>query len=236
MALWKALAADMKSGPWGNYFGPWVKDQWYEVEGPVVGVDKNGISTRPHNGFHCSDDIIHCQYSVPVEYLAQVEVEGDSVIHDKGKVQTWQRMRVVSVKAWPASKSILTIDWAEGQCHYRWAAAFPSEADLYEAKNYQGQWAQMLAVIEPVWKGMFTNGDKIYGLRRKYNYNLLKPEYPQSLERAVRLAYFLALCRNGYGSPRGAASFVRDAAYKRPDIWEIVRGNVEAHWATLPEA
>ncbi len=65
---------------------------------------------------------------------------------------------------------------------------------------------------------------------------MLKPEYPESLERAVRLAYFLALCLSGYASPLGIAPWVRIAAHNRPDIWELVRGNVEDHWATLPEA
>lgn len=234
MPLYKALAADIKSSPgWGEGFGPWVKDQWYEVEGPVVGPRADGISVLPHNGFHCSDDIIHCQYSIPTEYIAQVEVDGNSVI--QGNDQVWQRMRVVSVKAWPSSKSILTLDWAEGQCHYRWAAAFPSEADGYEMKNYQGQWAQMLTIISPVWKGMFTHGEEIYGMRRSFSRNLLKPEYPESLERAVRLAYVLALARTGNIAPKGAAPWARIAAHNRPDIWEIVRSNVENHWSTLPE-
>ncbi|MCG7853400.1 MAG: hypothetical protein MIO92_12840, partial [Methanosarcinaceae archaeon] len=119
MALWKALAAEMKSSQGdGGGFGPWVKNEWYEVQEPVC-FDPSGFTGTVHNGFHCSDDVIHCQYSVPVEYIAQVEVDGDSIIH--GKTQVWQKMRVVSVKAWPASKSILTVDWAEGQCHDRWA-------------------------------------------------------------------------------------------------------------------
>lgn len=230
MALYKALAADMKSG---NGFGPWVKNEWQEVEGPLsFDLDR----ATPHNGFHCSDDIVHCQYSVPVAYIAEVEVDGDSIIH--GKDQVWQKMRVVSVKAWPASKSVLTVDWAEGQCHYRWADRFPSEAAVYEMKNYQGQWADMLEVIEPLWKSLFTHGEEIAGLKPDRNRHMLKPEYPQSLERAVRLAYFLVLCRTGhyYSGPLGAAPWVRVAATGRPDIWEIVRGNVEAHWAGLQEA
>lgn len=120
--------------------------QWYEVEGPIHwDVHGNQPPHRIPNGFHCSDDIIYCQDPVLTQYIAQVEVDGNSIIYDK--IQCWQRMRVVSVKAWPVSKSILTIDWAEGQCHERWAAIFPGEAAVYEMKNYQGQWADMLAVI-----------------------------------------------------------------------------------------
>lgn len=234
MALYKALTADFMSPEgYGAPFGPWVKNEWQEIEGPVL-FDPNGVTGTVPNGFRCSDDIVHCQYPVKVEYIAQVEVDGDSVIY--GKDQWWQKMRVVSIKAWPPSKSILTIDWAEGQCHYRWEAVFPGEAAAYEMKNYQGQWAAMLGIISPLWKSLFTHGEEVYGLHRDGNRCLLKPEYPESLERAVRLAYFLALCHTGTLTPYGAAPLVRDAAHNRPDIWEIVRGNVEDNWATLEEA
>ena len=57
MALYKALAADLKSSHgWGGDFA-WVKDEWNEVEGPLV---------FGRNGFHCSDDILWCQYPVLV--------------------------------------------------------------------------------------------------------------------------------------------------------------------------
>jgi len=231
--LYKALTGDMKSPEgYGIPFGPWVKNQWYEIEGPVRFSPSGGSVP---NGFRCSDDIIRCQYPVKVERIAQVEVDGDSVTYEKD--QWWKKMRVVSVKAWPPSKSILTVDWAEGQCHYRWADRFPSEAAVYEMKNYQGQWADMREVIEPLWKSLFTHGEEIYGLKPDRNRHTLKPEYPHSLERAVRLAYFLALCRTGfyYNGPFGAAPWVRVASYNRPDIWEIVKGNVENYWAGLAE-
>lgn len=229
MALYKALAADRKSSHgWGNDFGPWVKNTWYEIEGDLI---------FGRNGFHCSDDIIYCQYPILVEYIAQVETDGESIIREGGNDQCWERMRVTSIKAWPPSKSALVLDWAEGQCHASWESWFPSEAAIYDMKHYQGQYADMLEVIEPVWRGMFTNNETIpaHSLHRTKGVHELLPGYTQVQEPVVRLAYVLALVLTGTLTFRGAASWVKYAENIHPGAWDIVKGNAEDYWAGLEE-
>lgn len=226
MALYKALAADLKSSHgWGGDFA-WVKDEWNEVEGPLV---------FGRNGFHCSDDILWCQYPVLVEYIAQVETDGQSVV--QGKTQCWQKMRVVSVKAWPPAKSALVLDWAEGQCHASWASWFPTEAGLYDTRHYQGNYAAMLTIIEPVWRGMFTNSESIpaHSMHRTQGVHELLPGYTTIQEPIVRLAYALALALTSTISLRGAADWVQLAEGLHPGTWEIVRGFTEDYWSSLEE-
>jgi hypothetical protein len=225
--LYKSLASGMKSShSWGNDYGPWVVDEWNEVEGSLV---------FGRNGFHCSDDILWIQYPVLTEYIAAVEVDGASIV--QGKTQVWQKMRVVSVKAWPPSKSALVLDWAEGRAHDSWASWFPTEAELYDAAQYTGQFAEMLSIIEPVWKGMFTNNETIpaHSLHRFKDVHKLKSEYSQVQEPIIRLAYALALALTANLSFRGVAPWVKLAENINPGSWEIVRGFTEDHWAGLEE-
>jgi hypothetical protein len=225
--LYKALAADLKSSHgWGNDFGPWVVDQWEEVEGPLV---------LGRNGFHCSDDILWGMYPVQVEFIAAVEVDGASII--QGKTQCWQKMRVTSIKGWPPAKSALVLDWAEGQCHASWESWFPSEAATYDMKHYQGQSADMLEVIEPVWRGMFQSGETIpaHSLHRTQGVHKLKPDYSQVQEPIIRLAYALALVLTGTLEFRGAADWVQLAENIHPGTWETVRGFAEDYWNSLEE-
>ncbi len=224
MALWKALAADMKSSHgWGGDFGPWVKNEWYEVEGPL---------NADGNGFHCSDDVCLCMEPVLVQYLCQVETAGDSIIREWD--QCWQKMRVTSIKAWPPSKGALVLDWAENRAHDYWAGIFPTEAALYETRHYQGNFAQMLAIIQPVYKSLFINGETIQ-LFPTHAYKR-KPEYLWQLEQAVYLAYLLALVKTETVGPvYGGGTFARWAEHARPRSLATIRGFVEDHWTTLPE-
>ena len=235
--LYKALAADLRSSHgWGNDFGPWVVDQWEEIEGDLWwDVHGNHPPNRPVNGFFCSDDILWIQYPVLTEFIAAVEVDGASIIH--GKTQCWQKMRVVSIKAWPPSKSALVLDWAEGRAHDSWASWFPTEAVLYDADHYGGQFSHMLDIIEPVWRGMFTNNESIpaHSLHRTKDVHKLKPDYSQIQEPIVRLAYALALVLTGTLTFRGAAGWVQLAEDIRPGSWEIVQGFTEDHWNSLEE-
>ncbi len=224
--LYKALATDLKSSHgWGGDFA-WVKNEWNEVEGPLV---------LGRNGFHCSDDILWGMYPIQVEYIAAVEVDGASII--QGKTQCWQKMRVISIKAWPPSKSNLVLDWAEGQCHASWESWFPTEAATYDMKHYQGQYADMLEVIEPVWRGMFTNNESIpaHSLHRTKDVHKLLPGYTQVQEPVVRLAYALALALTGNLTLTSAAAYVQMAEDIHPGSWATVRGFAEDHWVSLPE-
>ena len=229
MALYKALAADLKSG---NGFGPWVKDEWNEVEADLW-WDARGIHPlKMTNGFFCSDDIIRCQYPIFVEYIAQVEVDGESVVYEHD--QCWARMRVVSVKAWPPAKSALVLDWAEGRAHDAWASWFPTEAGLYDTKHYQGQYAQMLTIIEPVYQSLFVVPPSAGQFYNKHLHRFVTP-YAQVQEPIVRLAYALALALTNAISFRGAAGWVKLAEDLRPGSWEIIRGFAEDEWASLEE-
>lgn len=227
--LYKALAADLKSS---NGFGPWVKDAWNEVQLPLLfDVDGTGPSGVP-NGFHCSDDILWCQYPVLTEYIAAVEVDGESIIHDK--TQCWQKMRVVSVKAWPPSKSALVLDWAEGRAHDAWASWFPTEAQLFDNRHYQGNYAAMLTIIAPVYQSLFFVAPSEGQFYNAHLHNLVS-DYAQVQEPIIRLAYALALALTENISFRGAAGWVKIAEDIRPGSWELVRGFTEDYWASLEE-
>ena len=225
--LYKALTGDMKSG---NGFGPWVKNEWKEVEGPLSFDLDQAI---PHNGFFCSPDLIQATFSVKTEYIAQVETDGVSIIH--GNLQCWQKMRIVSVKAWPPSKAALILDWAENRAHDSWAGRFPTEAALYAAKQYQGQWASMLQVIQPLYKSLYANSD-FYLFPKQQQYNTLKPDYTRQFEKLVRLAYIYALVKNGYLTAYGGGPFVSVTERARPGSWDIVEGFARDHWNGLEEA
>lgn len=226
----KALAVDRKSSRgWGGNFGPWVTDEWYEVEGPIS-FDVN--FAKPVRGFFCSPDILSCMSSVRTEYICEVETGGVSIIH--GTTQCWQRMRVTKIKAWPPAKGTLVADWAETRTHDYWAGYFPTEADSYENKRYQGQWAAMLSIIEPLYKSLFTDGAPG---TRFYNRNLhhLKPGYHPNLESVLRLAYIVALARTNEITIYGGSGLVSLAEGVAPGSWAQVRQFAEDHWASLPE-
>ncbi len=233
MALYKALTGDMKSPEgYGAPYGPWVKDQWYEVEGPVH-FDPSGI-TNPPNGFRCSLDILQCMCAgVHTQYIAQVEIDGASVVYESN--QWWKKMRVVSVKAWTPAKATLVLDWAEGRAHDVWEGRFVSEAALYDAAHYTGQFGTMLGIIEPVYKSLYNDND-FWRFPKWQQFNSLKPQYTRQFERLVKLAYMLALCLTGNLTPYGGASWVRYAEAARPGSWDIIKGFTEDHWAGLPEA
>jgi hypothetical protein len=79
----------------------WKVGEWQEETGPIELCD---------NGFHCSLRAYDAFSYVNGEYLAEVEVEGDSQIqtdksweHDK---QAWQRMCLVKVYKWSKKDSV----------------------------------------------------------------------------------------------------------------------------------
>ena len=183
------------------------------------------------NGFHCSDDILWCMDPVKVEYIAQVEVDGESIIRD-GQ-QAWQKMRVVSIKAWPPSKANLVVSWAEGRAHDYWASTFPTEAGLYDTANYQSQFADMLQIIQPLYKSLFMDGDSIVRFRT-INHKR-KVGYSVALERTIYLAYLLALALTDNVTIYGGGGLVRIAEDIRPGSWETVKGFTEDQWAGLEE-
>lgn len=222
MALYKALSANMKSSAsWGGGFGPWVKNEWYEITGPLTF----------ENSFHCSDDVLWAMFPIKTEYIAQVEVDGASII--QGYTQCWQKMKVTSIKAWPASKGALVLDWAENRAHDYWAGIFPTEAGQYDTKHYQGQFAQMLSIIQPVYKSLFVNGDTIQTFATHAHKR--KPEYIWQLESVIYLAYVLSLALTNNLTIYGGGPFVRIAEHVRPGSWATVRGFVEGELATLEE-
>jgi hypothetical protein len=235
--LYKALAADRKSSHgWGHDFGPWETDTWYEVEGPLW-WNPRGILTpnRPVNGFFCSDDILWCQYPYQVAYIAAVEVDGASIIYDK--TQCWQKMRVISIKAWPPSKSALVLDWAEGQVHTAWAYDWPSEAGLYDTRHYQGNFAAMLSIIEPLWRSLFTNSESIpaHSLHRFKDVHKLKSEFADWQEQALSMAYLLALALTSTVTLANASRWVQIAEDIHQGSWATIRGFTEDHWNSLEE-
>jgi len=185
-----------------------------------------------HSGFFCSDDILWAMSPEFTRYIAEVEVDGTSVVLDK--TQYWSKMRVVSIKAWPASNAALVLDWCENRANDYWESHFPSEATLYNARRYQGQHAQMVAIMEPLWHSLFLNGETISGLHRNKYHHPLKEEYSQSLEWTIRLAYITSLALNGDIVPYGG-NLAWMAEFVRPGAWEIVRGFTADHWSTLPE-
>jgi len=236
MALYKALAAGLMSGSQNAGIGPWEVGEWNEITGELWWDVHGKFPLRRGNGFFCSDDILHCQWPVFTEYIAQVQTSGASIIY--GKDQCWERMKVVSIKAWPPSKSTLVLDWAEGRAHDAWASWWPSEAAIYDAKHYQGQYAQMLAVIAPVYQSLFFNPPptgQFYTKRVTRIDDAFKSPYAAVQEPIIRLAYALALALTGTIAFRGAAGFVQLAENLRPGSWELIRGFTADLWAGLPE-
>ena len=226
MALYKALASGMKGSlAWEASFGPWEKGVWYEQITPLVG---GGLP-----GFFCSSDIMDCTRPVWTEYIAQVETDGQSITFRNSPYQYWTKMRVTSIKAWPPSKANLVVSWAEGRAHDYWASTFPTEAGLYDIANYQSQFADMLQIIQPLYKSLFMDGDSIVRFRT-INHKR-KVGYSVALERTIYLAYLLALALTDNVTIYGGGGLVRIAEDIRPGSWELVKGFTEDHWAGLEE-
>lgn len=235
--LYKALNSDFRSQV-DDYLGrasePWVVGEWKEkspIWWDISGVGKR-LGKGPHSGFFCDADILFAMSPEFTRYIGEVEGDGGSIVHGKG--QMWERMRFTSLKAWPASKAALVMDWCENRANDYWESHFPTEATLYNAVRYQGQHAQMVSITGPLWRSLFTNGETIpaYSLHRTQGVHKLKPEYLPALERTIWLAYYTSLALNGNLAPYGGnlAQFAEDV---RPGSWETVRGFTEDEWAGL---
>ena len=92
MKLWKSLQAGMKSGHGGH---KWVIGKWYTVTGDL---DMCSV------GFHASTRIIDAMQYVPLEVLAEVEVDGEHLCQTNK--QCWQKMRVVKAWKWEKKDSV----------------------------------------------------------------------------------------------------------------------------------
>lgn len=92
MILWKALRADLKSEN-GNQ--TWEIGKWCEFDGRLSMCSK---------GFHCSPRVIDAMQYVPLEILAQVEVDGNH-LEDKNK-SCWRKMRMVKAWRWTKKDSV----------------------------------------------------------------------------------------------------------------------------------
>lgn len=237
--LYKSLNSDLKSimdDQSGTPSAAWVKNEWHEITGALLWSPN---CTSPRNGLFCSDDILQCMYGEFPRYIAAVEVDGASIIH--GKTQVWQKMRVTSIKAWGHNKACLVLDWSEGRSHDYWADRWPTEATLYDAKHYQGQYQHMLDVIFPVYQSLYVNGENIPAYELAGPQQKLKPEFTQqvwsriNMEHIILLAYLLPKMLLNLREMYGGGHFAYWAEKVNPGAWEIVRGFTEDHWASLEE-
>jgi len=237
MALYKALAADMKSYV-DDYRGrasePWIKNEWREIEGDLWWDINGNLPKRnpPRNGLYCDTDILFAMWPEFTQFLCEVETDGQSITFRNESMQCWQKMRVTKVKAWTAADSALVCDWCEGQTHDLWASDFPTEAGLWDTRHYQNNTAQMVEISRTLYKSLFVGGETIslfapQGMK-------LKPEYEDFLMRAVHLAYLTSLLLNGDMVAHGAPG-TDIARLIRPTTWNTVRGFVEDRWNSKEE-
>ena len=82
--LWKAMRKNLYS----HYKKKkWTIGKWYKVKGELKMCD---------NGFHASEKVLDAMQYVPMECLAQVEVQGNH--EEQSDKQCWREMKIV--KAW----------------------------------------------------------------------------------------------------------------------------------------
>jgi len=238
--LYKSLNADRRSTAddmSGTPSEPWVVGEWHEITGPVRW---NHNRNTPRNGLFCSDDILQAMYGEFPRFICAVEVDGDSI--SWGKDQWWQKMRVVSIKAWGHNKAALVLDWCEGRSHAYWADRFPTEAVLYDAAHYEGQFQDMLDVIFPVYQSLFVGGEAIQPYGLAWRELKLKPEYTQqvssriNMNHIITMAYLLPQMLLYMKEMYGGGAYAYWAEKGNPGSWELIRSFTEDLWGGLPEA
>ena len=90
--MWKSLQAGMKSGHSEHV---WKIERWYEING-----DKSN-----EKDFFASERVIDAMQDVPMEVLAQVEVDGEHFIRKAGK-EYWQKIKIVNAWKWEKKHSV----------------------------------------------------------------------------------------------------------------------------------
>lgn len=90
--VWKALQAGMKSGHSEHI---WQRGSWHEIDG-----EKSN-----EKDFSASGRVVDAMQDVPMEILAQVEVDGEHFVRKGGK-EYWQKIQVVNAWKWEKKRSV----------------------------------------------------------------------------------------------------------------------------------
>ena len=89
---WKSLQSGMKSGHSEHI---WKIQNWHEING-------EGSNEKD---FFASESITKAMQDVPMEILAQVEVDGEHFVR-KGEKEYWQKIQVVNAWKWEKKYSV----------------------------------------------------------------------------------------------------------------------------------
>ena len=152
--VWKSLQAGMKSGHSEHI---WKIGRWYEIDG-----EKSN-----EKDFCASERVIDAMQDVPMEVLAQVEVNGEHFIR-KGDKEYWQKMQVVNAWKWEKKYSVAL-------------AIFAAELTLqnYEKKYPSGDLPHKTIEAAKKWLHMWQAEEDEDGRRvaRSYGFPLSDQQY-----------------------------------------------------------
>ena len=109
----------------------WKVGEWYKIDGDVSICDC---------GFHCSKEIYHAFSYVQGEILAEVEVEGDSVIQDDK--EAWGEMKIRKVWKWQKKDSVAVSIGAAEICLKNFEKVFPNDKRPREAIEAARKWLE----------------------------------------------------------------------------------------------
>lgn len=110
--VWKSLQGGMKSG---HSEDVWNIGRWYEING-----EKSN-----EKDFSASERVIDAMQDVPMEVLAQVEVDGEHFVR-KGDKEYWQKMRVINAWKWEKRHSVALAIFAAELVLQNYEKKYPS--------------------------------------------------------------------------------------------------------------
>jgi len=124
--VWKSLQAGMKSGH-SEYI--WKIGRWDEING-----EKSN-----EKDFSASERVIDAMQDVPMEVLAQVEVDGEHFVR-KGDKEYWQKMQVVNAWKWEKKHSVALAIFSAELTLQNYEKKYPSGDRSHKAIEAAKKW------------------------------------------------------------------------------------------------
>jgi len=124
--VWKSLQAGMKSGH-SEYI--WEIGKWSEIND-----EKSN-----EKDFSASERIINAMQDVPLEVLAQVEVDGEHFVKKGGK-EYWQKMKVVNAWKWEKKYSVALAIFAAEMTLQNYEKKYPNGDLPHKAIEAAKKW------------------------------------------------------------------------------------------------
>ena len=124
--VWKSLQAGMKSGHSEHI---WKIGRWYEIN--------NEKSNE--KDFSASERIVDAMQDVPMEVLAQVEVDGEHFVR-QGNKEYWQKIQVVNAWMWEKKYSVALAIFAAELTLQNYEKKYPSGDLPHKAIEAAKKW------------------------------------------------------------------------------------------------